>query len=85
MDIGAVLVDDKTSYFIFCRQERWPLYVKRTVQCSDEFYHKIALELIRKKPCRPKFVIETQKTQFHRPIIPFLAPVDEKLPHGRPK
>ena len=24
MDIGAVLADDKTFYFIFCRQGNWP-------------------------------------------------------------
>ena len=23
MDIGAALADDKTFYFIFCRQEKW--------------------------------------------------------------
>ena len=31
MDIGAVLADDKTSYFVFCQQEMWRFFVKRIV------------------------------------------------------
>ena len=36
MDIGAVLADDKTSHFVFCRQEMWRFFVKRIVQCSTD-------------------------------------------------
>ena len=36
MDIGAVLADDKTSYFVFCQQEMWRFFVKRIVQCSTD-------------------------------------------------
>ena len=45
MDVGAVLADDKTFYFTFCRQEKLLFFVKNTVQCSDELNHKTSLKL----------------------------------------
>ena len=36
MDIGAVLADDKTSYFVICWQEMWHFFVKRIIQCSTD-------------------------------------------------
>ena len=44
MDIGATLADDQTCYFITGRQEKFYFGAKTTVQCSDQFKHKIALK-----------------------------------------
>ena len=42
MDIGAVLADDKTSYFTFCRQA---FFVKSTVQYTDELNDFLATKV----------------------------------------
>ena len=50
MDIGAVLADDKTFYFIFCRQWRWP------------FGQKLQCNVASKSKTQDSFEIKTQRT-----------------------
>ena len=47
MDIGAVLAEDNTFYFIFRQAGEVAFCAKTTVQCSDQLKHKIALKLIK--------------------------------------
>ena len=42
MDIGAILADDKMSYFLFCPEKKCYFVVaKRTVQCREDLNHKL--------------------------------------------
>ena len=85
IDIGAALADDQTYYFIIGRQDKLSFGAKTTVQCSDQLKHKITVKLAKSSTGEQSLVVETKKSQFHRPIMVILAPAHQKGPHGRPK